>query len=350
MKEKNFTFDRRKFLQTSALAAGVLAVSPFPTACTTANNKEVNRSDFDGVKIGAITYGFRSMPQSAGNVLFYTLASGIGSIELMGDVAEAYAGRPEAPLFGSLTRVAPGQQLTPEQQLERETMMEARRKYNAELTAWRLSASMSKFEELAKIYKMAGVDIHIINYVINMGPNMDMSDAEFDYIFKVCKAVGAMGVSIELNLPLAERMSPFAVKHGKYIIFHNHGQFADMNFEGYDPYLKYDNVYFCFDMGHYFGSTGLDPREIVEKYHDRIVAIHLKDKTAPDASEPNINKIWGQGNTPLKEFLLYIQSNAGKPGWPVHCDIELEYDIPEGSDAVIETARCVEWARNVLVK
>ena len=369
MKEKNLLIDRRKFLQTSAMAAGVLAVAPLPTACTSAGESEqccgaceVNRSDFGGVKMGAITYSYRSMPQSPGNVLLYTLASGIGSIEMMGEVAEIYAGRPAAPSFGQMPRIAPGQPLTPEQQRERDAMMEAREKYNKEVSAWRLTVPMTKFEELAKIYKMAGVDIHIIK----LEPNMNMSDAELDYVFNVCKAVGAMGVTVELNLALAERVSPFAVKHGKYVIFHNHYQFSDnsqfnpdrsgdgsnlafINAGGYDAYLKYDNVFFNFDMGHYFGSTGRDPREIVEKYHDRIASIHVKDKTGPTASSPNDTVPWGQGEAPLKEFLLYIQSNAGKPGWPVHCDIEMEHIVPEGSDAVIETKRCVEWARNVLV-
>ena len=354
MKEKDFTIGRRQFLQTSAMAAGVLAVAPFPTACSSSACDhcacDVNRSDFGGVKMGAITYSFRSMPQSAGNVLLYTLASGIGSIELMGDVAEEYAGRPVPPSFGQMPRVPQGQQLTPEQQRERDAMMEARRKFSEEVTAWRLSVPMTKFEELAKIYKMAGVDIHIIK----VEPNMNMSDAEIDYVFRVCNAVGAMGVTVELNLPLAERVQPFAAKHGKYVIFHNHQQFAnDQDFisaGGYDAYLKYENSRFNFDCGWYFASTGRNPIEIVEKYHDRIASIHVKDFTGPRDGRTGTQTPWGQGEAPLKEFLLYIQSNAGKQGWPVHCDIELEYTIPEGSDAVIETARCVDWARNVLVK
>ena len=346
MKQNDFTFDRRKFLQTSAMAAGILAIAPLPSAGMPAGAKEVNRSNFGGLQMGAITYSFRSMPAGAGNTLLYTLASGLGSIEMMGDVAESYAGKPDAPSFGPMTRIPPGQELTPEQQRERDAMTEARRKYNEEVSAWRLAVPMSKYEELAKIYKMAGIDIHIIK----LEPNMNMSDAELDYVFKVCTAVGAMGVTVELNLPLAERVQPFAAKYGKYVIFHNHAQFADPDFEGYDPYLKYENTRFNFDMGHYFGTTGKDPREIVEQYHERIAAIHVKDKSGPNATPPNSNKPWGQGETPLKEFLLFIQSNAGKPGWPIHCDIELEYNVPETSDAIIETRRCVEWARNVLVK
>jgi sugar phosphate isomerase/epimerase len=34
-----------------------------------------------------------------------------------------------------------------------------------------------------------------------------------------------------------------------------------------------------FDAGHFFGSTGIHPNTIIEKYHDRIFSVHLKDKT-----------------------------------------------------------------------
>jgi sugar phosphate isomerase/epimerase len=228
--------------------------------------------------------------------------------------------------------------------------------YNEEVAAWQRSVSMSKYEELAKIYKMAGIDIHLLK----LQPSANMTDEQLDYVFNVCKAVGAEGLCTELSLQVAERAQPFAAKHGKYIVFHNHAQFSDdsrynnnldfINAGGYDAYLKYDNVRFNFDMGHYYGTTKKDPREIVEKYHERIFTCHIKDKTGPDATpRGNFNQPWGQGETPLKEFLLFIKSNAGKPGWPVHCDIELEYDIPAGSNAVIETRRCVEWAKNVLL-
>ena len=33
-----------------------------------------------------------------------------------------------------------------------------------------------------------------------------------------------------------------------------------------------------FDAGHFFGSTGIHPNEMIKKYHDRIYSIHLKDR------------------------------------------------------------------------
>ena len=339
MNEKKCIIDRRKFLQSTALTAGAFAIAPLHTACTTpAKQIEVSRSNFGGVEVGAITYCFRSMPTDAGSILLYTLTAGLGTLEMMGEVAENYAGRPRAPQPNPQI-----QGLTPEQQREAQT--EARLRNNEIVRAWRLSVPMSKYEQLARIYKMAGVNIHIIK----LSPNANMSDAELDYVFNVCKALGAMGVSTELNLQTAERVSPFAVKHGKYLIMHNHDQFADESFT-LEPFLQYENVRLNFDMGIYAGTTGKDPREIVEKYHDKIASIHIKDYTGPTATPPHANRIWGQGDTPIKDFLLYIQSNAGKPGWPVHCDVEMTYDVPDGSDALIETVRCVEYIKNILVK
>ena len=48
----------------------------------------------------------------------------------------------------------------------------------------------------------------------------------------------------------------------------------------------------------------------------------------------------------MTDILQLVQKN----NWPITCDIELEYPIPEGSDAVKETAKCVEYCRAALAK
>ena len=58
-----------------------------------------------------------------------------------------------------------------------------------------------------------------------------------------------------------------------------------------------------FDVGHYFGATGKHPNELIEKLHDRIFSIHLKDKTGPDGYPPDSNAPWGHGDTPLRDIL-----------------------------------------------
>ncbi len=100
-----------------------------------------------------------------------------------------------------------------------------------------------------------------------------------------------------------------------------------------------------FDAGHFFGSTGIHPNTIIEKYHDRIFTVHLKDKTGPKTDPANTNQVWGQGEVPIADVLLLIKKQL----WPIFVDIELEYDIKPWSNAVKETKTCVEYARQILI-
>ena len=77
----------------------------------------------------------------------------------------------------------------------------------------------------------------------------------------------------------------------------------------------------------------------MENYHDRIVSLHVKDRTADGGNLP-----WGQGKTPIEEVLQLLK----KEKWPFPADIELEYQIPAGSSAVAEVGKCVQYFREVL--
>ncbi|MDO4949994.1 MAG: twin-arginine translocation signal domain-containing protein [Bacteroidales bacterium] len=315
---KENTMNRRRFLQASALTAGVLATNPLSSFASErvelASNdaSKGNRSNFKGVQVGAITYSFRAQGKSAGDMLLYSLGAGLGSVELMGDAANIFVGSP-----------AEGE----------------------DVATWRRNA-LVKYKQLAAIYHAAGIDIHIIK----QSPNAKWSDDLIDFNFEICKAVGAMGLTTELNLDTAKRVGPFADKHGKYLIFHNHGQPAEANFPGFDAFLApAKNIMLNFDAGHYFGFTGKNPCDVIKEYHKRIASIHLKDKTSPtNPTAANKNMPWGQGETPLPELLQLISSNSSKADWPTHCDIELEYDIPAGSTPLDEVAKCVRFCKDVL--
>ncbi len=268
-------------------------------------------SKFGGVQIGAITYSYRSMPdQSADAVLNYAVQSGLSSLELMGDVAERFAGIPQS-------------------------------KDPAVIRQWRTTVSMDKFKELRKKFKAKGVKIHILK----LG-DKGWSDAEIDYAFNACKAVGAVGITMEISEEAGKRMESFAEKHNLYVIFHNHGQPGDPKFS-FDKVLALGpKLMLNFDAGHYFGATGLNPCDLIERLHNRIISLHIKDKTGPKATDPNKNQPFGKGETPVAEMLQLIQ----KKGWPIFCDIELEYTVPAGSDAVKEVVKCVAFCKAALVQ
>jgi hypothetical protein len=54
---------------------------------------------------------------------------------------------------------------------------------------------------------------------------------------------------------------------------------------------------------------------------------------------------WGKGETPISDILLLLKKNK----WPINVDIELEYPVPQGSDAVAEVKKCVEYCKKILV-
>jgi len=302
-------FSRRKFLGSTATLAAFSMV-PLSISSKIPGEKKATTSasgsNFGGVQIGAITYSWRSMPGGVDNVIKYCNEAGISSIELMSNDVEDFLGAP---------------------------------KNQQDRKAWRLALSMTKYEEVKKMFDNAGIKIHIIKF----SPSK-WSDEEIDYAFNAAKALGAKGVTEEIGEDAVKKLAPFAAKHGLYAIFHQHMQFATPGFS-YDPFLAVSPaVMINFDAGHFFGSTGIHPNTIIEKYHDRIISIHIKDKTGPKTDPANTNQVWGQGEMPLADVLLLIKKNK----WPIHCDVELEYDVKPWSTAQKEVKTCVQYAKQIL--
>jgi sugar phosphate isomerase/epimerase len=267
-------------------------------------------SKYGGVQIGTITYSYRSLPdQSLTAILDYAVQSGLSSVELMGGAVEEYAGVPSGKDADAIRQ-------------------------------WRTTVSMAKFKEIKKLFSDKGVKIDILK----LG-DPGWSDAEIDYAFNVCKTLGAKGITTEVSEDAAIRMAPFADKHKLYVIFHNHGQPGNPDFS-FDKVLAHgERLMLNFDAGHYFGATGLNPCDLIRRLHHRIVSIHLKDKTGPQATPRDTNRPFGEGDTPVNEILQLIQ----KEKWPITCDIELEYDIPQGSDVIREVTKCREYCRAALL-
>ena len=345
---------RRKFLGTAATAAVAVSILPLSTGCTSNPSVAVEgsklNSKFSGVQIGSITYSFRDMGSNVETTLKACVDSGCSSVELMSTGIEEYLGAPAPPPRpqrppqpqGPPPAGAPAGRseggfqrapLTPEQ-------VAAQEKYNSDIKAWRLSVPMTKFEELGKKFNDAGVGIHIVKF----SPSR-WSDEEIDYAFKATKALGAKGITEEIGEEAVNKLGPIAEKHGMYAIFHQHMQFATEGFS-YDPFLAASPaVMMNFDAGHYFGSTGIHPNTIIEKYHDRIFSIHLKDKTGPNTTPPNTNQVWGQGEMPIVDILTLLKEKQ----YPIYVDIELEYPVAPWSTSVKEVKTCVNYARQILI-
>jgi sugar phosphate isomerase/epimerase len=283
------------------------------------------------------------LPTDVDKVIEYCKQAGISALELMGDTAEAYAGSPAAntqPMrfMGPPPGAAPGQrpQMTDEQ---RKAMAERAQKGRE----WRETVSMDKFVELRKKFKDAGITIYA--YKPNaLGENN--TDGEIEYAMKAAKALGATSVTVELpNKPEhSKRLGDIAAKHKVYVGYHAHLQATDAAWDVALAQSPYNSL--NLDCGHYIAVGGNNTKEsllaLIEAKHDRITSIHLKDRTTKDKGQKNL--VWGTGDTPIVEILQLMK----KKKYKFPATIELEYEVPSGSDAVKEVAKCVEYAKKAL--
>jgi sugar phosphate isomerase/epimerase len=198
---------------------------------------------------------------------------------------------------------------------------------------------MDAFKKLRKMYNDAGVTIYAWKQL-----NANMSDEEFEYIFNVAEALGCTHTTLELLTDPVQlkRVGDFAMKKKVYAAYHTHLQGSMTAFDQAFAASKGNmaNV----DFGHFVaaGNVGGTPMQFLQKFHDRTASFHLKDRTTPEHCALNLP--WGTGETPIKEILQMVSRNK----WKMPASIELEYDVPEGSDAVKEVRKCVEYCQAAL--
>jgi len=300
MKNQNTTLSRRTFIGGAATLA---ASSMMPNVALAASAAKPD-SKVNGVQIGVITYSYRSLPGTAEDLLGYITKCGISSIELMGGPVEQFAGKNRG---------------------------------EKSLLDWRLSAPMDEFKALRKMYNDAGVNIHIVKFG-DIG-NPGMSDEQIEYYFKVAKALGARGITRELSAPAASRLGPIADRHEIMIGFHNHTQLTPTTYDG-DILSNGKYLGINLDIGHYVAGTNHSPIPLIETHHKRILSLHIKDRKKNNGH----NMPLGQGATPVALVLQYMKRN----NLTFPADIELEYRIPQGSDAVQEVTKCVQFCKQAL--
>jgi len=338
---------RRQFLGTTAalISGTVLGSSKLFGSPAIIRRLDKPNSLIDGVQIGLITYSFRDMPdQSAEATLQYVLDCGVSAIELMGGPAESFAGAPKSSvdmraMFPLMRKRRENQTLTEDEQktlTELETQMKA---YRAELAKWRASASMNKFEQVRKMFNGAGVKIYAFK------PDafgMQNSDAEINYGMQAAKILGASQVTLEhpSNDAHTLKLGKMAEKHGIKVAYHGHEQQTPTFWDTALAQSPANAI--NFDLGHYIAAGNPDPLVFIKQKHDRIASMHIKDRQTADHGKGNLP--WGQGDTPLKQVLGLMREQK----YTFPATVELEYQIPAGSNAVAEVKKCVNFCRTAL--
>jgi sugar phosphate isomerase/epimerase len=339
-------FTRRDFskLALAAIPASQLLAKP--------------NSKWGGVQVGInAPYSFTRMSGTADKIIEYMTQLNLSACELRLQPVEAYLNAPGViaspndgpggppPARGAAVagaarggsgRAGGGRgraPLTPEQKAAQEAAA-------AELTKWRLSLPQEKMKDFRKKYEDAGILIQIVKVDnINSFP-----DDVLDYFFVTARNLGAHAISTEGEQSQVERLGKFAEKHKMLIGYHGHTNVTSQ--EAFGSPQSWEKAMAIntwnginLDIGHFVAGNKTSPIPFIEKYHDHITHIHIKDKKYDDTNVP-----FGQGDTPIVEVLQLLRKNK----WPIQACIEYEYRTPEGSTVLTEIGKCVEYCRKAL--
>jgi sugar phosphate isomerase/epimerase len=277
-----------------------------------------------GVRVGAISYCFRSIPRPVSGDYMDTLIdafhqTGIGLCEL-----ESARVEPEPALPGGGRMPAT---ITPEYTRRRE-----------DLRRWRLTAPLARFEEIRRKFDRAGVEL--FGYVVTFAD--DFTDLEIERAFQFARAlgVGVIGTN-QTRVTMGPRLVPFAENHGIALGWHNHANVTDPtevgSVESFERLFAMSRHFKAnLDIGHFVAGNN-DPLAFIRKHADRVSHLHLKDRRRDDGP----NRPWGEGDTPVREVLRLLRLEKS----PIAAVIEYEY-IGQGSalDEVRNCRRFIEQA------
>ena len=206
-----------------------------------------------------------------------------------------------------------------------------------ELRNWRTTVSLDEFKKVRAKFKQAGIKLYAYNYSFRE----DFSDPEIARGFEMAKALGVKCLTASSNVSTAKRVNPFAVKAKMLVGMHNHSNIMPNEFARPDDFAEAmsgqsNYIAVNLDIGH-FVAAGFDPVAYIEKHHDRIVTIHLKDRKKNQGA----NLPFGEGETPIRECLQLLKTRR----WKIPAVIEYEY---KGADTVEEVRKSYEYCKKML--
>jgi sugar phosphate isomerase/epimerase len=256
-------------------------------------------SNVKGVRIGAQSYSFRSMPLDE-------------AIKAMSDIGLSYV-----ELWQG--HVEP--------------------KDREEIKKWRTAASsLEQMKEVRRKFNKAGIRVYAMNYSFNR----NHTDEEVLHGMEMAKLLGTNIITASSKVDQAKRLNDLAGKAGVKVAMHNHSNLKDPNeFATPESFAKSmdgnPNIYVNLDIGH-FTAANFDPIDYLQKHHDRIVTLHIKDRK----KDQGANLPFGEGETPIKPVLELLRANKS---WGIPAMIEYEY---KGSDPIAEVRKCFEYCKKQL--
>jgi sugar phosphate isomerase/epimerase len=274
-----------------------LTFASLPLSQAFANGKP--NSKINGVWIGAQSYSFRTMPMDEAIKGF--TAIGLSECELwQGHVEPKGAG--------------------------------------ADLRKWRLETPLKHFEEIGRKWRAAGINLYAYNYSFHD----NFTDQEIARGFEMAHAMGAKCITASATVSVTRRVAGYAEDNRMMVGMHGHDNLKDPNQfakpESFETAMKADRwIGVNLDIGH-FTAAGYDPIEFLNKYHDRIVTLHIKDRKKSQGA----NMPFGEGETDIKGVLQVLKTKKYK------IPANIEYEYKGASDPVTEVRKCFEFCKQAV--
>tara|TARA_B110000914_G_C15508678_1_gene469635 strand:+ start:836 stop:1843 length:1008 start_codon:yes stop_codon:yes gene_type:complete len=306
-----------------------------------------DNNDSNNLKIGIQTYSFRTMEdQSPLAILDYIKQTGIKNVELMGNHVESYAGAPESLInerssMRLLYKQYSGETLSEEEKIQAQEYSEKRKIYEQEVAEWRKNVDLNKLKELRGLYNEAGIDIYAFKPRVFEKEN---TDDDIRYGMRAAKALGASHVTLEhpSDDKHTFRLSKIAEEEDVLIGYHGHEQQTPTFWDTAITQSKYNKI--NLDFGHYVAGDNENVVEFVKENNNHIVSMHLKDRKKGINGGDNLP--FGEGDTPIADVVRLINNE----GYTFPITIELEYNIPEGSNSIEEIKKCLNYINNSLAE
>lgn len=297
------------------------------------------------MKIGVQTWSFRTMEdQSPLAILSYVKKSGVQYVELMGNHAEPFAGAPKNPMSDTTYRPILYKRyrkevLTEEEQVLAAAFDQKMAAFRKDKAAWYKTVDYSLFDSLKNLYAAEGIKIFAFKPRVFGKEN---SDAVIRYGMQAALALGADHVTLEHPEDDAhtQRLASLAEEVGIDVAYHGHEQQTPVLWDTAITQSKRNKM--NLDFGHYIAAENENAVNFIAEKGAFMASMHLKDRQKKSNGGGNL--AWGQGDTPIGDVVRMIAKN--KYEFPV--TIEVEYDIPEGSDPVAEVKKCKAYIEKAL--
>lgn len=268
-------------------------------------------SFYKGVQFGICSYSFRGL--GLDELIRQMAAVPMGQLELENVFIEPGAG---------------GRGQTPEQR-------EAVRR-------WRLTVPLDEIRAIRHRLDDAGIDV----YAYNIPVNSSFTEDELDRVFRIARLLGAQAVNSATTLPMVPLLAAAAERCNMRVGLHPTGSAAIPDAigsgESYRKALAISPRIGANPDLNGWRAWGPDPLAFLREIGSRITTMHTHDSKP---AEPRAVAVpLGEGTNPIRDVLRLIQ----KEKFTFVAMLERIYNVPEGSDNVVELRRSLSYCQAIL--